>query len=102
MLANATRQLGALCAGKRRDHLSSLAGFCENVTFHQPAIYRLLLLQRQKERQLAGGGQHREEMAEALTCLDEKASNSGSTAIAVTLWLTQWVRCWVVSTMLGR
>lgn len=49
MLANATRQLGALCAGKRRDHLSSLAGFCENVTFHQPAIYRLLLLQRQKD-----------------------------------------------------
>lgn len=48
------------------------------------------------------GGRHREEMAEALTCLDEKASNSGSTAIAVTLWLTQWVRCWVVGTMLGR
>lgn len=70
MLAKATRQLGALCAGKRRDHLSSLAGFCENVTFHQRAIYRLLLLQREKDRQLAGGGRRREEMAEALTCLD--------------------------------
>lgn len=47
-LANATRQLGALCAGKRRDRLASLTGFCENVTFHQTAIYRLLLLLREK------------------------------------------------------
>lgn len=43
-LTNVTRQLGALGAGKRRDHLASLSGFCENVTFHQAAIYRLLLL----------------------------------------------------------
>lgn len=42
MLTNATKQLGALCAGKRSDHLASLTGFCENVTFHQAAIYRLL------------------------------------------------------------
>ena len=75
-LTNATRQLGALCAGKRRDHLASLSGFRENVTFHQAAIYRLLqlLLQTEKDFQLAGGGQQGEETAGALTCLNEKTT----------------------------
>lgn len=80
-LTNVTRQLGALGAGKRRDHLASLSGFCENVTFHQAAIYRLLLLllllplreREKKDCQLAGGGKQREEMAETQTCLNEKS-----------------------------
>ncbi|MEQ2173061.1 hypothetical protein GOODEAATRI_027772 [Goodea atripinnis] len=48
-LANAPRQLGALCAGKRRDHLASLTRFWENVTFHQTAIYRLLLRGKRRD-----------------------------------------------------
>lgn len=79
-LTNVTRQLGALGAGKRRDHLASLSGFCENVTFHQAAIYRLLLLplllplrEKKKGCQLAGGGKQREEMAETQTWLNEKS-----------------------------
>lgn len=71
-LTNATRQLGALCPGKRRDHLASLAGFCENVTFHQAAIYRLVLLQTEQDCQLTGEGRQREETAGALTCSNEK------------------------------
>jgi len=55
-LTNAIRQLGALCAGKRRDNLAPLTGFCENVTFHQAAIYRLLLLLRENDCQLVTEG----------------------------------------------
>lgn len=69
-LTNAIRQLGALCAGKSRDNLAPLAGFCENVTFHQAAIYRpplLLLLLREKDCQLAGGDS-RDSSGRQLTC----------------------------------
>lgn len=77
-LTNAIRQLGALCAGKRRDHLASLTGLCENVTFHQAAIYRQRPAAAEMKRLSASLGEDSgdEESAEARTCLNEKARAS--------------------------